>query len=198
VRLTKDVPPAHKHKIKEQRAAILKKLALADELDMPIVYLDEIVFSKNTIKRREWSNFKQQLQISHDELFVGFRTVIAAVSGEDGLVYSESQEQVTNSERFLPYIRMLSQQMDGEPFALYMDQLSVHKTKAAQKLYNELEILPIYNVSYQPELNPIESCFSLVKRYFSQQRLWALINGVPFDVDWQIDDAFDVITPALV
>ena len=61
-----------------------------------------------------------------------------------------------------------------------------------------MEILPIYNVSYQPELNPIESCFSHVKRYFGQQRLWALINDVPFDLDAQIDDAFDVITPELV
>ena len=171
---------------------------MADELNMPIVYLDETVFSKSTIPKREWSNFKQQLKISHDALFVGFRTVIAAVSEEDGLVYTESEEQVTNSDRFLPYIRALSHQMDGQPFALYMDNLSVHKSKAAQKLYNELEILPIFNVSYQPELNPIESCFSLVKRHFSQQRLWALINDVPFDIEAQIDDAFDVITPELV
>ena len=100
--------------------------------------------------------------------------------------------------KFVEFLEGLRAKCGDRKICVFMDQLSVHKTKAAQKLYNELEILPIYNVSYQPELNPIESCFSLVKRYFSQQRLWALINGVPFDVDWQIDDAFDVITPALV
>jgi hypothetical protein len=49
-----------------------------------------------------------------------------------------------------------------------------------------------------PELNPIESVFSQVKRVFNRQRLWALVNDVPFDMEEQISEAFDVITPDLV
>ena len=88
--------------------------------------------------------------------------------------------------------------MDDRPFALYMDQLQIHKSKDTLDVYGELSILPIFNVSYMPELNPIESCFSHVKRLFNRQRLWALVNEMPFDVDDEISDAFDVITPDMV
>jgi len=49
-----------------------------------------------------------------------------------------------------------------------------------------------------PELNPIESCFSHVKRVFNRERLWALVNDFAFDVEEEISDAFDVITPDMV
>jgi transposase len=133
-----------------------------------------------------------------NEIFVGYRAVVAAVSSEDGFIYYENHQQAINTDSWLEYVRNLSAKMDGASFALYMDQLQVHKTKVAMKLYNELEILPIFNISYMPELNPIESVFSHVKRIFNRTRLWALVNDVPFDMDEQISDAFDVITPELV
>ena len=88
--------------------------------------------------------------------------------------------------------------MESVPFALYMDQLQIHKSKDTLKLYDELSIWPIFNVSYMPELNPIESCFSHVKRLFNRERLWALVNNFSFDIDEEISDAFDVITPDMV
>jgi transposase len=88
--------------------------------------------------------------------------------------------------------------MGGEPFAIYLDNLNIHKTIRSRALYDELEIFPIFSITYMPELNPIESCFSQVKLRFGQQRLWALINDIPFDFSQQIIDAFDVITPVLM
>ena len=65
-------------------------------------------------------------------------------------------------------------------------------------LYAELNILPIYNVSYSPEFNPIESVFSQIKLKFRQQRLNKLANDEEFDVDEEIEKACNVITPELV
>jgi hypothetical protein len=96
------------------------------------------------------------------------------------------------------FLRNLSEQMDNAPFALFMDQLQIHKSKDTLAVYDELSILPIFNVSYMPELNPIESCFSHVKRVFNRERLWALVNDFSFDVNEEISDAFDVITPDMV
>lgn len=79
-----------------------------------------------------------------------------------------------------------------------MDQLQIHKSKDTLAVYDELSIWPIFNVSYMPELNPIESCFSHVKRVFSRERLWSLVNNFEFDMDDEISDAFDVITPDMV
>ena len=44
-----------------------------------------------------------------------------------------------------------------------MDQLPVHKTAAAKTFCEENDISVIFNVSYSPELNPIETTFSSVK-----------------------------------
>ena len=58
------------------------------------------------------------------------------------------------------YIPALSRRMRGRPFGLYMDQLWVHKSKASVALYQKFGITDILNLSYQPDLNPIEACFS--------------------------------------
>ena len=49
-----------------------------------------------------------------------------------------------------------------------MDNLSVHKTLAAQTAYRHLDIKPIFNLAYSPEYNPIELVFSQVKRIFNR------------------------------
>jgi|TARA_B110000305_G_C18874170_1_gene374515 transposase len=88
--------------------------------------------------------------------------------------------------------------LKNKPFALYLDQLRCHKSNVIKALYAELDILPIYNVSYSPELNPIESVFSQIKLKFRQQRLNKLANEEEFNVDDEIEAACNVVTPQLV
>ena len=64
--------------------------------------------------------------------------------------------------------------------------------------YQELDILPIYNVAYSPEYNPIESVFSQVKRTYNRERLNKLANGGLFDQTEGIRLAFKQITKQLV
>ena len=61
---------------------------------------------------------------------------------------------------FKAFIDTLSKLMNEQPFALYMDQLSVHKMKAVKEYMQERNIFPIYNIPAQPDLNAIESVFS--------------------------------------
>ena len=100
---------------------------------------------------------------------------------------TDSKEQCTNEERFLEFIPKLSTCMGGEPFALYLDQLSVHKMKSVRKLYSEYNIFPIFNLPGQPEMNPIETCFSQVKLIYKKLRLNALVNQREFSMDDAID-----------
>ena len=58
--------------------------------------------------------------------------------------------------------------------------------------------MPIFNVSYSPEFNPIENCFSQVKRYFCAERLNVLANFGVFDQNKTIRSAFMKVTPKLV
>ena len=79
-----------------------------------------------------------------------------------------------------------------------MDQLSVHKERTVRPYYSSLDIMPIFNVSYSPEFNPIESCFSQVKRHYCAERLNVLANFGVFDQNKTIRNAFKKVTPALV
>ena len=65
-----------------------------------------------------------------------------------------------------------------------------------RELMTELDIRPIYNVGYSPEFNPIEAVFSKVKRQFSSQRLHNLVTKIGFNMDNEVEAAFQAIKPA--
>ena len=51
--------------------------------------------------------------------------------------------------------------------ALFMDNLAVHRHREVQLEYEKLNIIPIFNVAYSPEFNPIEAVFSKVKAIYN-------------------------------
>ena len=165
---------------------------------MPIVYMDEVVFSKRGFPNRAYSNKGVNITVRQSDVYSGFRTVIAAVNSDMGLILTDSKEIVTNEERILEFIPKLSVCMGGEPFAMFMDNLICHKTKPVQKLYEQFQIQPIWNIADNPDLNAIEICFSAVKLCYKQLWLNALANNREFDKDEAIDVAFTKITPELV
>ena len=97
---------------------------------------------------------------------IGYTAAIVAVSSERGVVHLKIHDEAIDADKFCNYLRILARKMDDKPFCLYLDQLSVHKTIAVRDLCEELEIMIIFNPSYSPELNPIESTFSHSKRVF--------------------------------
>ena len=81
---------------------------------------------------------------------------------------------------FLKRLRRVSKK---RPIAIFMDQLAVHRSKEVKPLYQELNIVPIFNIGYSPEFNPIEAVFSKVKRKFSSERLRCLVNKIGFNAE---------------
>ena len=75
-----------------------------------------------------------------------------------------------------------------------MDQLSVHKAVDAKPYFPKLNIVPIWNVSYSPEFNPIEAVFSKVKAIFNRRRLNNLVRKLPFNTDETIKVAFSAVS----
>ena len=51
---------------------------------------------------------------------------------------------------------------------LFMDNLSVHKTRLVKELYEELELTPIFNAPYSPKYNGIESYWFLLKQIYKK------------------------------
>ena len=53
----------------------------------------------------------------------------------------------------------------------------MHTCKAAQKILNSLDIIPIFNVPYSPQFNGIEYVFSQLKAMYKKKLLEALVEG---------------------
>ena len=81
------------------------------------------------------------------------------------------QTKAFNRWEFIQYLYWLRYINGNTPLAIFMDNLSVHKTLATHEAYEHLDIKPIFNLPYSPDYNPIESVFSLVKRIFNRKRL---------------------------
>jgi transposase len=59
--------------------------------------------------------------------------------------------------------------------------LSVHKTKDAKLLFEELNITEIFNVPYCPQFNGIESYFSQIKATYKKMFLESVIKEAKYD-----------------
>ena len=60
-----------------------------------------------------------------------------------------------NIDKFIEFLKELRRKNPFAKMALFMDQLSVHKSTAVRNVMRELRFEPIYNAAYSPDFNPI-------------------------------------------
>ena len=130
-----------------------------EESKTPVVYLDETVFTFSTFRSKGWAHRRDRIKINDSDLKVKTLALIAAISEDGGLIDFAIHPRAINTEVFIAFVRQLSQKLGSNDFALFLDNLSVHKTKDAKLLFEELNITEIFNVPYCPQLNGIESYF---------------------------------------
>ena len=58
-----------------------------------------------------------------------------------------------------------------------MDNMRVHRSRAALAKFQSLNVIPIFNIPYSPQFNGIESVFSMVKAAFKKSLLKEIIAG---------------------
>jgi len=88
------------------------------------------------------------------------------------------------TEEFQAFVRKLSAKFEGKPFAIFLDNLSVHKTNLSKEVFRELKVTPIFNIPYSPQFNGIESYFSILKSEYKNLLLERVMRG----------DAVDAVT----
>ena len=69
-----------------------------------IIYLDEICFTKRSLKLREWSMKNSNLTVNQEEVYVGYRSVIAAMTEENGIGLIKIHDQACYGEDFRDYL----------------------------------------------------------------------------------------------
>ena len=106
---------------------------------------------------------------------------LGAISDNEGLeAYTIHPNSITTKE-FIEFVEMLSDKFHGQEFAIFMDNLQVHKTKEVLDTCKRLKVRPIFNVPYSPDFNGIETYFSLLKGEYKKLILERLIKGIKVD-----------------
>ena len=106
---------------------------------------------------------------------------IGAISDNGGLeAYTIHPKAITTVE-LIEFVEMLSAKFLGQEFAIFMDNLQVHKTKEVLETCRRLKARLIFNVPYSPAFNGIETYFSLLKGEYKKLLLERLIKGVKVD-----------------
>ena len=120
--------------------------------------------------------------------------VIAAISWKRGMELHNLHRRSIDIPKFLIFLDDLRRLHWADDIALFVDQLSVHRSKRVRERLEELSIPVIYNASYSPDNNPIENIFGMVKTKFRRKRLDDITTGKREDIHHNIIQSFGEIT----
>ena len=84
---------------------------------------------------------------------------IGAISDNGGLEAYTIHPKAIITVELIEFVEMLSARFLGKEFAIFMDNLQVHKTKEVLETCKRLKVRPIFNVPYSPDFNGIETYF---------------------------------------
>jgi hypothetical protein len=160
-----DFSEAHYLSLFHRMRALVKQM---EESQTRVVYLDETVFTFRTFRSKGWAHRRDRIKVNDSDLKVQTLALIAAISEDGGLIDFAIHPRAINTDVFVAFVRQLSEKLGGGDFALFLDNLSVHKTKDAKLLFEALNITEIFNVPYCPQFNGIESYFSQIKATYKK------------------------------
>ena len=164
VRQEKVMPEQTRQNFIQKSRSLVEDIEQAKREGRLIVYIDEILFSKRSIKLREWAKKNSNLTVNQEDVYVGFRSVIAGMTEEHGIGLIKIHEQACIGEDFRDYLKQLRGKVGKRPVSLYMDNAGIHKKPCVKEWWPKLNMEPIWNIGYSPEFQPIEAVFSKVKR----------------------------------
>jgi hypothetical protein len=78
---------------------------------VPIVYLDEAIFTFNTIKKKAWYNKLDNLKVSQESRQMKPLALVAAIDSDRGLVSYAIREGSINAESFIDFLVQLKDHM---------------------------------------------------------------------------------------
>lgn len=148
---------------------------------MKIAYIDEAVFSFSTMKTKAWSASYSSITVNEASMKMKAIALVAAISEDVGYELHLTNLKSISTLEYVEFLKKLSKKFQNQPFALFMDNLAVHKSEDAKEAYKKYKIMPIYNMPYSPQYNGIESYFSLVKAEYKNLLLKHIVNDLDFD-----------------
>ena len=150
----------------EQAVEANKKIQDLLSRGFEIIYADEVMFTTRTQPQHTWSAVNSPLKMDYKNVQSKSTAVIAAISLSRGVELFRMEPRSINIKRFLVFLDALRRNRWADDVALFVDQLSVHRSNIVAQRLDELGIPLVLNAAYSPDFNPIENIFASVKRNF--------------------------------
>ena len=112
-----------------------------------------------------------------------------AINFNTGVECYQIYEKSVNLEKFHQYLSDLRNRTLDRKICVFMDNLSVHRSKKTLQLMDTLGLRYIFNAPYSPDYNPIEFVFSMLKSKYKKLRISSLVNGPRMTIRRMIDDS---------
>ena len=160
----------------------------------PIVYIDEVIFSKQTYTKQDYGARHKIIEVDEAKVYCSYVAACAAVSTDGGLDLLCTYDSALNADNFAQFLKDLHAVRGKKRFAAFLDNASFHRAHVVKDMAKELGVQIIWNVPYSPEYNPIEGAFSIVKNHFKRERLNAMLNDRIFSFQKGIQAAFKELT----
>ena len=109
--------------------------------------------------------------------------VLVGVSKEEGVDMVMIFEDSINKEKFKIFIDKVRSKYKNDKLCFYFDNLSVHRSYDVRRHLETNNITYIFCPAYSPDFNGIESVFSIYKNQLKRERLKALANERPIDLE---------------
>lgn len=139
------------------------------------ISIDEVSFGRNNIKIQGYSIKGTKLYIKKQHPRISTISVIASCDNKEWISLSKHSSSI-NTDIYLDYIKDLELSSND---VLMMDNVKFHHSKKLKEYLQSKNVEILYIPPYSPWFNPIELCFSKVKRHYYK--------------DNSIDDSFNIL-----
>jgi transposase len=134
--------------------------------DRPFFSIDETSFGRHSFQTKGYALKGKKLYITKKQPRMTTVSVCACAS-DKRWVKVVKKEGSFNKETFLAFLHQL--QLPPKS-VLLLDNIKFHHSKDVKDYFEKIDIQPLYVPPYSPWFNPIEGCFSIVKKNFSNSQ----------------------------
>ena len=134
-----------------------------------IISIDESSFDTHIYPKYGWSNKGKPIKKILGNPTRKRKTLTLAITKKGVLGYNIVNGS-SNAQNFYIFLKnnILPHVENG---AILMDNVKFHHSKIVKDLISKTTNKEIYNVAYNPDTNPIEFCFSLIKNIVSKKNI---------------------------
>jgi transposase len=131
--------------------------------DRPFFSVDETSFGRHSFQTTGYALKGKKLYITKKQPRMTSVSVCACASNH-GWVKISRKEGSFNKDSFLAFLKQLDLPSQS---VLLLDNVRFHHSHDVKDFLDSKDIFPLYVPPYSPWFNPIEGCFSIVKKAFA-------------------------------